>query len=74
MICWCTWPRLRVATGAPLTWTSVPSCEATKRNVSPPVRVFSGTVPNVRPQVLVGGICSTTWSQATKFWSGMFAH
>ena len=35
MICWCTWPRLRTATEAPLTWTSVPSCEARKRNVSP---------------------------------------
>ena len=74
MICWCTWPRFRVATDAPLTWTSVPSCEARNRNVSPPLLVFSGTVPNVRPQVCVGGICSTMWSQAKKIWSGMFAH
>ncbi len=59
MICWWTWPRFRVATGEPFTETVVLSWEARKRNVSPFRRVFSGTVTKLRPQVSVGGICST---------------
>ena len=59
MICSWNWPRLSVATSAPLIDTPVLLVDASTRNVSPPVRVASGMVTKALPQVVVGGSCST---------------
>src|SRR4051812_47583001 len=73
-ICWNCWPAFSVATGVPLTLTSVPSSWARNLNVSPLTRVLSGTVRNERPHVSLGNSCSVTWSQAKKLLLGMLAH
>ena len=56
-------PRSIEPMATPLSVTVVPSCAARIRNVSPLRRVASGAVTNRRPHAVVGGSCSTMWSQ-----------